>query len=125
MSNITFFDDPLAQSPRDVKIKQLGLYVYPDGRRVAVGFDLSPFVERPSIEVNVLNERGELAGSLNVIEPNSTNFTLTLHLRDREPTTQYELTATIYFQTPETKRENGAQKTVIFNATQPGELIFR
>ncbi|MEM7112918.1 MAG: hypothetical protein AAF614_10840 [Chloroflexota bacterium] len=124
MANITFFDDPLAQSPKDVKIKQLGLYIYPDSRRVAVGFDLTPFIERPCIEITITNKYGEPAGSLNVIEPNATNFSLTMHLRDKMPTDNYKLTATIYYQTPETDREDGFSKTVTFDATQPGEQIF-
>ena len=124
MANITFFEDPLAQSPKEVKIKQLGLYIYPDGRRVAVGFELTPFIERPCIEIRITNQHGEPAGSMNVIEPNSANFSLTMHLRDKMPSQQYELTATIYFQTPETDREDGFSKTVSFDATQSGEQIF-
>lgn len=124
MANITFFEDPLAQSPQDVKIKQLGLYIYPDGRRVAVGFELTPFIERPCIEIRITNQNGESAGSMNVIETNAPNFSLTMHLRDKMPTSHYQLTATIYYQTPETDREDGFAKTVTFDASQPGEQIF-
>jgi hypothetical protein len=82
--DIQFFDNPLEtpKSREDVRLKELGLYVYEDGRRVAVGFNLTPFIERPSIEVRVLNARGEKAGWLNVIETLDANFSLTMHLRD-------------------------------------------
>ena len=64
--DIKFFDDPFeGPKPREeVRIKQLGLYMHEDGRRVAVGFDITPFLERPSIQVTFTNERGEEAGSL-------------------------------------------------------------
>ncbi|MCA9873142.1 MAG: hypothetical protein KC441_05790 [Anaerolineales bacterium] len=120
---IHFYDDPgeTPKSREDVRLNDLGLYVYPDGRRVAVGFNLTPFLEKPSIEVRVVNERGEPAGWLNVIETIETNFSLTMHLRDKEPTSHYEVTATVYYQTPETDRMDVHQVVKQFDATQPGE----
>ena len=121
--DIQFFDNPfeMPKSREDVRLKELGLYVYEDGRRVAVGFNLTPFIERPSIEVRVLNARGEKAGWLNVIETLDANFSLTMHLRDREPTEVYEVTAVVYYQTPETERMDVHQVVRQFDATKPGE----
>jgi len=124
---INFFDDP-EKSPRsreDVRINQLGLYVYPDGRRLAVGFDITPFIERPSIDVNLYNDRGEPAGSLTVIEADETNFTLTMHLRDRSPTARYLLQAELYYQSPEQGRTAVDSYQTRFDMTQPGEQLLR
>ena len=120
---IHFYDDPgeTPKSREDVRLNDLGLYVYPDGRRVTMGFNVTPFLEKPSIEVRVVNERGEPAGWLNVIETIETNFSLTMHLRDKEPTSHYEVTATVYYQTPETDRMDVHQVVKQFDATQPGE----
>lgn len=120
---IQFFDDPLEtpKSREDVRLNELGLYVYPDGRRVAVGFNLTPFLEKPCIEVRVVNERGEPAGWLNVIETIETNFSLTMHLRDKEPTQRYEVTAVVYYATPETERMDVHKLVKTFDATQVGE----
>ncbi|MBP6469212.1 MAG: hypothetical protein KBE23_21955 [Chloroflexi bacterium] len=120
---IQFFDDPLEtpKSREDVRLNDLGLYVYADGRRVAVGFNLTPFLEKPCIEVRVVNERGEPAGWLNVIETIETNFSLTMHLRDREPTQRYEVTAVVYYATPETERMDVHKLVKTFDATQVGE----
>ena len=70
MQPINFFDDgvELPKGREDVRLKNLGLFVYEDGRRVAVGFELTPFRERPSLEVMATNARGEAAGSMTVIE---------------------------------------------------------
>jgi hypothetical protein len=125
--DITFFDNPLEgpQSRDTVRLKQIGLFVYEDLRRVAVGLELTRFVERPSIEITITNARGETAGSLNVIETLTPNFTLTMHLRDREPTDTYELTAQIYYSHPEKERENYHHETITFDASRPGEQIFK
>ena len=118
--HVNFFDES-PKPPEEVRIKNLGLYVYPDGRRIAVGFDITPFLERPSIEVKITNARGEPAGALNVIETLDANFSLTMHLRDKEPTETYEITATLYYATPDTERANVHTKTASFDATQPGD----
>lgn len=125
--DITFFDDPLQGplSPEEVRLRQLGLYIYPDKRRVAVGFALTRFQERPSLEVTITNEQGKLAGSLNVIEVLSPNFNLTMHLRDKEPTDIYHIQVTVYYATPETEREDVDTRTATFEVTEPGERIFR
>ncbi len=123
--DITFFDNPL-ESPRsreDVRIKQVGLFVYDDMRRVAFGVELTPFLEGPSIEVRMTNARGEPAGTLNVIETNTPNLTLTLHLRDAERSDPYTLTATLYYATPDTERVDVDERAVVFNALEPGETL--
>lgn len=100
---IDFFDNPedAPKSREDVRIKTLGLYLFEDQMRVAVGFDLTPFLEKPCIEVVLLNERGEKSGSLHVIDTLETNFSLTMHIRDKEPTDSYDVNVTVYYAHPE------------------------
>jgi hypothetical protein len=117
---INFFDDPL-QSPRpreDVRINQLGLHVYPDGRRVAIGFDITPFLERPSIDVTVTNASGEQAAALTVIETLEANFNLTMHLRDREPTQSYTVRVELYYRAPEEGRQTVDVHTATFDVPE-------
>lgn len=98
--NINFFDDTSDDKPvlrEDVRIRELKLELSPEKRRVAVEFDLTPFIERPSLEVYVANGRGEKAGSITVIETLDHKFSLVIHLRDREPTEEYELQAAVYY----------------------------
>lgn len=126
MMDINFFDDPL-QGPRareDVRFNQLGLYVHPDGRRIAVGFDITPFRERPSIEVQLFNLLGEPAGSLTVIETLESNFHLTMHLRDRSPTSEYTVRATLYYATPEEGRMDVHTLSGTVDVTEAGETFI-
>lgn len=125
--DIKFFDDPLEQPrPReDVRIRQIGLYLYPDLRRMMFGVELTPFVERPSIEVLVTNGIGAPAGSLHVIETLTPNFSLTMHLRDRETTNPYTLTAVLYYSWPDREKIEIERRVVTFEVTEPGEKLFR
>ncbi|MCA9866424.1 MAG: hypothetical protein KIS95_02310 [Anaerolineae bacterium] len=125
--DIKFFDDPLEEpKPReDVRILQIGLYLYPDLRRLAFGVELTPFRERPSIEVTITNGQGAPAGSLHVIETVTPNFSLTMHLRDDAITNPYTLTAVLYYSWPDRDKIEIERRQVSFEVTQPGELIFK
>ena len=96
---IDFYDDPLQtpKPPEEVRLKQVGFYVHEGGRRVSVGFDVTPFLQRPSVEVRLHNQRGELAAALSVIEVLQTNFSMTMHLRDQEPTDFYTAQVELYY----------------------------
>ncbi len=122
MLDINFFDDPTS-APRareDVRFKQLGFFVHPpDGRRIGIGFDITPFIERPSIEVVAVNARGERAGTLTVVQTLQANFNLTLHLRDKEPTAAYTIMATLYYSSPENGRMDVHQLTGALDVTAP------
>lgn len=120
---VQFFDSSFAmpKAREDVKFNQVGLFVYEDQRRVAVGFDITRFLEGPSIEVTITNDNGELAGSLTVIETASANFSLTMHLRDENPTDLYHVKATLYYATPETERMDVYTHEATFDVSKPGE----
>lgn len=126
--DIRFFNDPLEQPrPREeVRTRQIGLYLYPDLRRLAFGVELTPFRERPSIEVTITNGDGAPAGSLHVIETMTPNFSLTMHLRDASTTNPYTLVAVLYYSWPEEReRLEIERREVTFEILQPGELIFK
>ncbi len=125
--DIKFFDDPLEQPrPREeVRIRQIGLYLYPDLRRMMFGVELTPFVERPSIEVIITNGEGTPAGSLHVIETLTPNFSLTMHLRDSETINPYTLTAVLYYSWPDREKIEIERREVTFEVTEPGEKLFK
>lgn len=120
---VQFYDnlDGGPRSREEVRFNEVGLHVYEDGRRVAVGFDLTPFIERPSIEVRVKNADGEEAASLSVIEAMQPNFHLTLHLRDDERKDPYEVEAILYYIGEEGDRQVCDRQARSFRATIPGD----
>ena len=120
---IQLYEDPLqgALPKEDVRFNELGLFVYDDGRRVAVGFDITPFLERPSIQVLVTNEVGQEAASLSIIEAMQANFNLTLHLRDDPQTANYSIEAQLYYISPDGERLVVDKVTRTFDSSVPGE----
>lgn len=121
--NVQFFDTSFeVPKPReDVKFNDVGFFVYEDRRRVAVGFNITRFLEGPSIEVNITNDNGEPAGTLTVIETGDPNFSLTMHLRDKNPTDLYHVEATLYYATPDTERKDVYTHKATFDVSKPGE----
>jgi hypothetical protein len=124
--NIQFFFDPEDQprSREDVRIKQIGIFVHEGGRQVTFGLELTPFLERPCIDVEMVNGKGEPAGMLSVIEQMDRNFSLILHMRDQEAHDPYTLLAVIYYTTPETEPVMVDKQAVVFNTAEEGEHIF-
>ena len=124
---IQFFDDPGNQprSREDVRIKQIGVFVHEEGRRVTFGLQLTPFLERPCIDVEISNADGAHAGSLSVIEQVTPNFSLVLHLRDEQDRNPYQLRTIVYYTTPETERVDVDGQIVTFTMTDAGEHLFQ
>ena len=120
---IEFFDHPLQESRSrgDVHFNQLGLYVFEDRQRIAVGFDITPFRERPSIDVSIVNDTGMEQASLSIIEAMQTNFNLTMHLRESIPDLQYEIQAILYYRTADGDREVVDSTSRLFDLNEVGE----
>jgi virulence-associated protein VagC len=118
---IDFYDDPSQslRAPQDVRINQMELSLYPDGRRVAVTFGITPFRQRPSIDLTVTNAKGEQAAALTVIETLDANLSLTVHLRDKQPANPYTARAELYYIFPEQGRVVVHSQAAAFNATSP------
>ncbi len=73
--------DPEARPPHEVRITSIGARPYGDGRRILLHLQLTPFEERPSVHVEVTSPSGRLAGSVSIVESDSPEMELTVHLR--------------------------------------------
>jgi len=68
--------------PQEVRIQ--GLRAEPwseDGRRLRIHLDVTPFLERPDIEVTISNEHGESVSNISIIESIDAHMPFTMHLR--------------------------------------------
>lgn len=88
----------------DVRITEIKTEVSPEGRRVAVDIIMTPFIERPSLQVRILNASGEKAAALSIVESLDTTVGVVMHLRDQQPTQEYTLQALLYFASPGSER---------------------
>lgn len=120
---IQFHEDPVweLRSREEVRFKRLGLFMYDDGRRFAIGFELTPFQERPSIQVFVADDSGNEQTSMTVIEAMQPNFSLTMHLPEEAEPQNLKVTAVIYYEFPEQGREVVDKMSTMLDTSKPGE----
>lgn len=94
-----FFDNPNDPPvpPEEMEIRSLEVKPYEDGRRVAIDFEITPFQERPNLEINVHNEAGRQVSTLSVVEAIEHKMSFTLHLREESPGGEYLLTMEVFY----------------------------
>lgn len=100
MSQPSFFFDPgEAPQPRErVRITELAAAPYPDGSRVRITVELTPFLEKPNLEIYARKVDGPIVAEMSVIETMIPHLEFTLHIRGVEELTgQYVLTAELYY----------------------------
>ncbi len=67
--------------PQEVRVRRIDLKPFPDRRRIKVHLELTPFHERPTLEVEVRDPDGEKVASTSIIETVDYQLEFTLHLR--------------------------------------------
>ncbi|MBX3065711.1 MAG: hypothetical protein U0528_10970 [Anaerolineae bacterium] len=99
MANINFFDEQDVPQPRErVKIERLEAKPYPDGWRIKLSINVTPFQERPNLEVRLKNAEGQEVAELSIIETMHKNMEFTLHIRGViSPYGQYSLETDLYY----------------------------
>jgi hypothetical protein len=90
-------EDNLARAvPEETKILSLHAEAYPDGYRLHVHIEVTPFQKRPYIEVVLNDSDGNEVGSTSIVEPLSWKLEFTMHIRG-EIRNPYTLHARLYF----------------------------
>lgn len=118
-----FFSDPtdVPLPPEEVRIRQFSAEPWPDGRRVRIHLEITPFQKRPSSEIEIYDAGGEEIATLSIVEAISPSMDLTMHLRVPEPRGMYKVMASLYYYEP----ENDAQPMQNVRAGQPPKLPSR
>ena len=92
-----FPEDNLARMvPEETHITTLGAEPYPDGRRLRVNLEVTPFQKRPYIEVTLIDANGDEIASTSIVEPLSWKLEFTMHIRG-ELNNPYTLSAKLYY----------------------------
>ena len=68
-------------TPEETKITVLNVEPYPDGRRLHVNIEMTPFQQRPHLDILITNGDGTEIASANVVEPMTFKIEFTMHLR--------------------------------------------
>ncbi len=74
-------DDLQRAVPEETRITSITTQPYPDGERVHVNLQITPFQKRPYIEVLLTDADGNEVATASIVEPMSWNLEFTMHLR--------------------------------------------
>ena len=94
-----FFQDPtdIPLPPDEIRFRELRAEPYPDGRRVRIYLEITPFQQRPNCEISVMDENGDVVASLSIIESIDAKMDFTVHLKVEKPSGIFTLSADIYY----------------------------
>jgi len=89
-------DNLIRAVPEETHITSLSAEPYPDGYRLHVNIEVTPFQKRPHIEVVLTDaDKNEIA-STTIVEPMSWKLEFTMHIRG-ELNNPYALEAKLYY----------------------------
>lgn len=75
-------EDEAPRPPEETRFRWVKAEPYPDGRRVRIEFEVSPFQRRPDIEIAVVDSAGASVAGTSIIESVEARMGVTLHLRE-------------------------------------------
>ncbi|RPJ02876.1 MAG: hypothetical protein EHM39_00870 [Chloroflexi bacterium] len=86
--------------PRDeVRIESLTASPYPDGRRVHVEITVTPFRERPNLDITIISGDGQPVAATSAIEIMGFRVSFNLHLRGiDQPAGEYTVRVLLYYE---------------------------
>ena len=100
--------------PEETNITSLSAQPYPDGHRLHVNIEMTPFQKRPHIEVLLRDADGEEVASSTIVEPLNWKIEFTMHIRG-ELNNPYTIEAKLYY--PDGPSQ--APRTFAFDVTPP------
>ena len=94
-----FFTNPddVPLPPEKMEIRELSAVPLGDGKRVSVRFEITPFQQRPNLEITVTNQDDLIVSSLSVVEAIENKMTFTLHLKEPKPTGSYQVVMELFY----------------------------
>lgn len=101
-------------TPAETRITSLTAEPYSDGYRLRVNIEMTPFQQRPHLEVSLKDADGEEVASSSIVEPLSWKIEFTMHIRG-ELKNPYTLEATLFY--PDGPAAE--PKTFTFDVTPP------
>jgi hypothetical protein len=92
-----FPEDQLQRAaPEETRITSLTAEPYPDGYRLRVNIQMTPFQKRPHLEVVLNDANKEEVASTSIVEPMGWKIEFTMHIRG-ELNNPYTLAATLFY----------------------------
>jgi hypothetical protein len=94
-----FFSDPsqVPLPPDEVRILDSSLDPYPDGRRLRLTLEFTPFQKKPNGDIVISDNDGNPVAVTSFVEAVTPTLEMTLHLRHFDPGGQYTLSVTLFY----------------------------
>ena len=83
-------------TPEETRITTLTAEPYPDGYRLRVNIEMTPFQQRPHLEVMLRDAHNEEVASSSIVEPLGWKIEFTMHIRG-ELNNPYTLEAKLFY----------------------------
>jgi hypothetical protein len=83
--------------PDEVRIRDLSVKPYPDGKRLRLFLELTPFQKPPSGEIFITDTLGNQVASVSIIEAIDARMELTLHLKTPDPQGAFSAHVIIFY----------------------------
>ena len=83
-------------TPEETRITSLSAQPYPDGYRLRVNIEMTPFQKRPHLEVVLRDASGDEVASSSIVEPLSWKIEFTMHIRG-ELKNPYTLEVSLFY----------------------------
>lgn len=93
-------EDPsdLPRPPEEVQIRAIDIDPYPDGRRLHVQVELTPFIEPPDLEIRVLDASEAELAELSIIGAHQKSIAVTVHLSSNASPRACKVVASIHYE---------------------------
>jgi hypothetical protein len=73
--------------PADTRLLNLRAEPFANGKRVKVSLDITPFQQKPHLDVSLIDPAGKVLATTSIVEPVSWNLELNLHIRNSSTST--------------------------------------
>ena len=83
--------------PEEVRILDLIAAPYSDNKRVLANIEMTPYQQRPHLEVAFIDPQGKEISAINIIEPLNWKMEFTMHLRGERQDGEYMLAARLFY----------------------------
>lgn len=89
--------DPNAQPPESIRFESIIITPYIESKRVRIQIEITPFLEKPNLEIELFNSDKIIVASMSLVELLEHKFELTLHIKEDLNPDEYLLQANIYY----------------------------
>jgi hypothetical protein len=88
--------------PKEMRLLELRAEPWPNqSRRIRIHLEITPFLERPSLQVTISTPQGREVSSIHIIETIESQMTFTMHLKGEVEEGPLRLYARLFYQDTE------------------------